>query len=86
MSAILSRTTSSSFVCLVLGGAFVQLSVLFLLSLIGGCNLAVIASSVESTASAEPFALGGDRRSFDDLECSSLFSSCDRTFAGVLSA
>lgn len=75
VSAILSRITSSNFVCLVVEGAFAQLSVLFLLSLIGGFELAVIASSVESPTLAKPFALGGDLRSFDDLECSSLFSS-----------
>ena len=86
VSAILSRATSSNFVCLVLGGAFLQLSVLLLLSLIGGFELAVTASFVESSASAKLFASGGDLRSLDDLECSSLFSSWDKTFARVLSA
>ena len=85
VSAILSRATSSNFVCLVLGGAFVQLSVLLLLSFIGGFECA-ITSLVKSSTSAKPFALGGDLRSLDDLECSSLFSRWERTFAGVLSA
>lgn len=85
VSAILSRATSSNFVCLTLGGAFVQLRVLLLLSLLGGFGFAAALFS-ESSALANTLALSGDLRSFDDLECSSLFSRWERIFAEVLSA
>ena len=82
MSAILSRAASSNLVCLSLGGAFVQLSVLLLLGLLGGGKLAG-ASLLKSSDSATPSVVGGDLRSFDDLECSSLLSRWERSFAGV---
>ena len=82
--AMLSRAASSNFVCLTLGGAFVQLSVLLLLIFIGDFGFAG-ASSFELSALTKPFDLGGILRSLDDLECSSLFSCWERSFAGVLS-
>ena len=84
VSAMLSRTASSNFVCLILGGAFVQLRVLLLLIFIGDLGF-VGASCFGMSALTKPFDLGGDLRSVDDLECSSLFSRWERSFAGVLS-
>ena len=82
--AILSLAASSNFVCLTLGDAFVQLSVLLLLILIGSFGFVGASSFVLSTLT-KPFDLGGSLRSLDDLECSSLFSRWERSFAGVLS-
>ena len=82
--AMLSRAASSNFVCLTRGGAFVQLNVLLLLILISDFGFAG-ASSFELSALTKSFDVGGNLRSLDDLECSSLFSRWERSFAGVLS-
>ena len=81
--AMLSRAASSNFVCLTLGGAFVQLSVLLLLIFNGDFGFVGASSFELSTLTS--FDLGGNLRSLDDLECSSLFSRWERSFAGVLS-
>ena len=86
--AILSFATSSNLVCRTLGDALDQLSVLLLLSLpAGGLNVAGILLS-DSCFLWLPLTLaGGDFRSLDDLECSSLWlSRWAKALAGVLSA
>lgn len=70
-SAILPLVTSSSFFCLILGSALDQFKVLLLLSFpTGGLNFVGLSDSDSSLD--KPFGFGGDLRSFEDLEWSSL--------------
>lgn len=91
VSASLSAATSSSFLCLVSGGALIQLSVLLRLTfLIWGRPF--FSGELFDTAPSPclctpPLSAGGDLRLPEDRECSSLWiSRCANAFVGVLRA
>lgn len=85
-SAILPPVTSSSFFCLMLGSALAQFKVLLLLSF-PTCGLSFVGLSRSGSSLDKPFSDGGDLRSFEDLECSSLWlSRSARSFVGDLKA
>ena len=87
VSASLPPVTSSSFFCRTPGVAFDQLSVLLLLSFpVTGRNFGKVSVS-ESSVFSWPVRGGGDLRSLDDLECSSIWlSRWARSLVGDLKA